>query len=235
MSSGSNRLPKRSTVSSVIRPAGSITQTAHGFSPSAFTILSSDPTAVAPSSASFSRGLAFASKTTHSCPAFIRRRAMLPPIRPSPIMPICICFTPKWVHAVFLTCASCCCAASSTRSGVNPNFFAKAIGVPGWPELACCTASIDSVRIVLMQRSSIERWCGDEPRVAVGAGAAGGDAATDTRHFAGRLDVFGLGQAYFWRDLDPPLCQSAISRTVQPLFRSSTRDKRLPDKAVESQ
>jgi hypothetical protein len=26
-----------------------------------------------------------------------------------------------------------------------------AIGVPGWPELACCTASIERVRIVLMQ------------------------------------------------------------------------------------
>ena len=25
------------------------------------------------------------------------------------------------------------------------------MGVPGWPELACCTASIDKVRIVLMQ------------------------------------------------------------------------------------
>ncbi len=32
---------------------------------------------------------------------------------------------------------------------------ASAIGVPGWPELAACTASIDSVRIVLMQRVSI--------------------------------------------------------------------------------
>src|SRR4029453_3966996 len=27
---------------------------------------------------------------------------------------------------------------------------ANAIGVPGWPELACCTASMESVRIVLM-------------------------------------------------------------------------------------
>lgn len=26
-----------------------------------------------------------------------------------------------------------------------------AIGVPGWPELACCTASIERVRIVLIQ------------------------------------------------------------------------------------
>src|ERR1041384_3926781 len=28
---------------------------------------------------------------------------------------------------------------------------ASAIGVPGWPELACCTASMASVRMVLMQ------------------------------------------------------------------------------------
>ncbi|MEI2658495.1 MAG: hypothetical protein V9G16_15560 [Nitrosomonas sp.] len=31
---------------------------------------------------------------------------------------------------------------------------ASAIGVPGWPELAACTASIDSVRIVLMDSRS---------------------------------------------------------------------------------
>ena len=29
-----------------------------------------------------------------------------------------------------------------------------AMGVPGWPELACCTASIASVRIVLMESKS---------------------------------------------------------------------------------
>ena len=36
---------------------------------------------------------------------------------------------------------------------------AAPIGMPGWPEFACCTASIDSMRIVLMQswsRSSVE-------------------------------------------------------------------------------
>src|SRR5690349_5895086 len=31
---------------------------------------------------------------------------------------------------------------------------ASAIGVPGWPDLACCTASMDSVRIVLMHSRS---------------------------------------------------------------------------------
>ena len=30
----------------------------------------------------------------------------------------------------------------------------QAIGVPGWPEFACCTASMDSVRMVFTQRRS---------------------------------------------------------------------------------
>ena len=34
---------------------------------------------------------------------------------------------------------------------------AKAIGVPGWPDSACCTASMDNVRIVLMHSSSMDR------------------------------------------------------------------------------
>ena len=33
---------------------------------------------------------------------------------------------------------------------------AMAIGVPGWPELAFCTASMHNVRIVLTEMSSIE-------------------------------------------------------------------------------
>src|SRR5262245_31776799 len=36
---------------------------------------------------------------------------------------------------------------------------AKAIGVPGWPELACCTASIERVRMVLMLSWSRTRLC----------------------------------------------------------------------------
>src|SRR5580693_7894750 len=34
---------------------------------------------------------------------------------------------------------------------------ASAMGVPGWPELAACTASMDNVRMVLMLRRS--RFC----------------------------------------------------------------------------
>src|SRR6516162_4249456 len=30
------------------------------------------------------------SYTTHACPAFVRRRTMLPPMRPSPIIPSCM-------------------------------------------------------------------------------------------------------------------------------------------------
>ena len=50
----------------------------------------SEADALAPSFASASRGFAVYVETTHWCPAFIRRRAMLPPMRPSPTMPICI-------------------------------------------------------------------------------------------------------------------------------------------------
>src|SRR4029077_10911222 len=50
------------------------------------------------------------------------------------------------------------------------------IGVPGCPELAAWTASIDSVRIVLMQSSSIGLFPapGRIPRAAVAPGTTGG-------------------------------------------------------------
>ncbi len=35
---------------------------------------------------------------------------------------------------------------------------ASAIGVPGWPELAAWTASMDKVRIVFTHSSSSARW-----------------------------------------------------------------------------
>src|ERR1700726_4910690 len=99
ISPGSSRLPSRSTVSSVILPAGNMTHTPRGFSLSVFVTSSSERTAVAPSFASISRGLALASKTTQLCPAFIRRRAMLPPMRPNPMMPICMCLTPQKIDS----------------------------------------------------------------------------------------------------------------------------------------
>ena len=35
---------------------------------------------------------------------------------------------------------------------------ASAIGVPGWPEFACWTASMERVRIVFTHSSSSARW-----------------------------------------------------------------------------
>ena len=49
---------------------------------------------VAPSPASFLTASWLWSKTTQSCPAFISRRTMFPPIRPRPIIPSCTCPAP---------------------------------------------------------------------------------------------------------------------------------------------
>src|SRR6202030_2714144 len=117
MSSASSRLLRLSTVSSVVRPAGNINQTTRGFFPSVFTTSASDAAAVAPSFASSSRALALRANTTQWCPAFIRRRDMLPPILPSPIMPICIRPLPLFAHA------SACRTAS--LSDVKPVAFGQ--------------------------------------------------------------------------------------------------------------
>ncbi len=69
--------------------AGTISQTARG-GLSFPTKSSSEPAPVAPSPARPFTLAAFMSQTTHSWPAFIRRRTMLAPIRPRPIMPSCI-------------------------------------------------------------------------------------------------------------------------------------------------
>ncbi len=69
--------------------AGTISQTARGgFSFWRNSSSELEPAAPSlPSSATLPGSL---SKTTHSCPAFIRRRTMFAPIRPKPIMPSCI-------------------------------------------------------------------------------------------------------------------------------------------------
>src|SRR5436190_12643425 len=57
---------------------------------------------------------------------------------------------------------------------------ASAIGVPGWPELAACTASIDSVRMVLMASFSIGVVSVDTVRPAArGMGATPGIGIED--------------------------------------------------------
>src|SRR5215469_2223519 len=45
---------------------------------------------------------------------------------------------------------------------------AKPIGAPGWPEFACCTASIESVRMVLIQSWSMFGWLTVTPERALG-------------------------------------------------------------------
>src|SRR5262245_17383453 len=68
--------------------AGIMIHTARGFS-SLFTKSSSESAGVAPSDASCWIGPGDWLKTTHSWPAAIKRRTMLAPMRPSPIMPSC--------------------------------------------------------------------------------------------------------------------------------------------------
>src|SRR5471032_1144119 len=94
ISPGSSRVPSSLTASSVVSPAGNISQTARGFSASLLTTSASDVAAIAPSLASASRVVAVRENTTQECPAFIRRRDMLPPIFPSPITPIFMVFSP---------------------------------------------------------------------------------------------------------------------------------------------
>src|SRR6266481_7807239 len=79
-----------SMVASVILPAGSITQAVRGFS-SLLTKSSKAPEPAAPSAASAATAFGSLSYTTVECPCFISRRTILPPIRPKPIMPSCIC------------------------------------------------------------------------------------------------------------------------------------------------
>ena len=76
--------------------AGTIIQTARGV-PSFFAKSASEAAPTASSFASASTDFGKTSKTTHSCPARISRRTMLAPIRPSPIIPICMCFS--WFEA----------------------------------------------------------------------------------------------------------------------------------------
>src|ERR1700756_5363553 len=90
-SSASMRLASASMVASVIFPAGSITQAVRGFA-SLATKSSSAFAPAAPSAARAATAFSSLSKTTVVWPSFIRRRTMLPPIRPKPIIPSCIFF-----------------------------------------------------------------------------------------------------------------------------------------------
>ena len=87
-SPGESRPASVTTASSVAAPAGSMTQIARDGA-MATTIAGRLSTAVAPSAASAARAAGSRSNAKHWCPAPSSRRTMLPPMRPSPIMPSC--------------------------------------------------------------------------------------------------------------------------------------------------
>src|ERR1700675_1629795 len=89
MSPGSILEASAITVSSVGLPAGTITQAARGFE----SFLTKSSRELEPVAPSFTKPSTFAgvkSKATHLWPLRMRRLAMLPPILPRPIIPICI-------------------------------------------------------------------------------------------------------------------------------------------------
>src|SRR3569623_579604 len=89
VSPDSSFLPRSSTVASVGPPAGTMTQMRRGFG-IALIIASSESAPVAPSDASCFTASALRSYATIVWPFFMSRRAMLAPIRPSPIIPSCM-------------------------------------------------------------------------------------------------------------------------------------------------
>ena len=87
MSPGTSRSPSVSMASSVGSPWGSMTQTARGVARPVTTPARS-VAGTAPSAATAATAFGSWSQTTQRCPARIRRRAMLAPIRPRPTIPI---------------------------------------------------------------------------------------------------------------------------------------------------
>src|SRR6266446_2700047 len=88
MSSGS-RAGRTSAMVLSTTPAGTISQTARGFS-SFLTRSTSEAAPTAFSLANSVTAVGDMSKTTHSWPPFSNRRTMLAPIRPRPTIPSCI-------------------------------------------------------------------------------------------------------------------------------------------------
>src|SRR5438874_6096083 len=84
---------RSSTVFSVGAPAGTITQAARGFE-SFLAKSASEVAPVAPAPASCFTLSGLRSYTTHSWPPFIKRRTMLAPMRPRPIIPSCTARAP---------------------------------------------------------------------------------------------------------------------------------------------
>src|SRR5882724_5564817 len=94
MMSSFSSLGTRSCSVASTTPAGTISQMARGFW-SFFTKSSSESEPVAPSPTSCLTVSALRSYTTQVWPLRIRRRTMLAPIRPRPIIPSCILSAPK--------------------------------------------------------------------------------------------------------------------------------------------
>src|SRR5712672_4769599 len=89
-------------------PAGTISHTARGLD-SFFTKSSSEEEPMDPSLLSCFTESALRSYTTQLWPFFCRRRTILAPILPRPIMPSCISFAPyrcKWTRLKTLHCQS---------------------------------------------------------------------------------------------------------------------------------
>src|SRR3954469_9885918 len=86
---------------------------------------------------------------------------------------------------------------------------ARAIGVPGWPEFAFCTASMDSVRTVLIEsRSRSETgivgrlgWRGDNPGGGGGAARHAHGALVALAHGALRAGRWALRATLMGRSL----------------------------------
>src|ERR1700742_5236741 len=93
MTSSGLRRVARSASELSTKAAGIISQTARGDA-SFSTKSSSDDEGVAPSAANACTVSAFLSKTTHWWPLRNRRRTMLAPIRPRPIIPSCMNYFP---------------------------------------------------------------------------------------------------------------------------------------------
>src|SRR4029450_5162414 len=89
----SMREPSSITVFSVAAPAGTITHTVRGLATLA-PRPARDADAIAPSDANCFTLSALRSLTTQSCPPRMRRRTMLPPMRPNPTIPSCIFIDP---------------------------------------------------------------------------------------------------------------------------------------------
>src|SRR6266702_5080160 len=116
-------LPTKSCSVASTTAAGTMSQIARGFL-SFLTKSLREFAPAAPSLASCFTESALRSYTTHLCPFFCRRRTMLAPILPSPIMPSCIVSAPLCSHVVdSLLCALRDCLLHGLRQRREPGLW----------------------------------------------------------------------------------------------------------------